>query len=54
MADAEGHYEIKCYKGDYFLYGVGYDNSIQEIVTGGIAVHIRNNETVNVDVAVTE
>lgn len=54
VADAEGRYEIKCYKGDYYLYGVGYDNSIKEAVTGGLAVHIRNNETVNVDVAVTE
>ncbi len=54
VADAEGHYEIKCYKGDYYLYGVGYDISIQEVVSGGLAVHIRNNETVSVDVAVTE
>lgn len=53
-ADANGNYEIKCYKGDYYLYGVGYDNSIREAVTGGLAVHIRNRETVKVDVAVTE
>jgi hypothetical protein len=53
-ADADGHYSIKCYKGDYYLYGVGYDDQIQDNVYGGLPVHIRNKEKVQVDVAVTE
>jgi hypothetical protein len=53
-ADNEGSYSFKCYKGDYYLYGVGFDNSINKAVVGGLPVHIRNKETVEVDVAVTE
>ena len=53
-ADASGNYSLKCYKGDYYLYGVGYDPEIKEPVTGGIPIHIRNHETVNTDVPVTE
>lgn len=52
--DAEGNYSIKCYKGDYYLYGAGYDYSISKEVVGGTPVHIRNKEKLNVDVAVTE
>lgn len=51
---ADGSYEFKTYKGDYYLYGVGYDNGISKAVTGGLPVHIRNNETVNADLAITE
>jgi len=54
QSDANANYSIKVYKGDYFLYGVGYDPGIQRVVIGGIPVHIRNNETVNTDVPVTE
>ncbi len=53
-ADVEGNYSVKCYKGDYYLYGVGYDNQVPGNVYGGLSVHIRNRETVSVDVAVTE
>lgn len=53
-ADHHGNYSFKCYKGDYYLYGVGYDSAISKPVVGGIPVHIRNNETVDADVAVTE
>jgi len=54
-ADAEGNYIIKCYKGDYFLYGYGFDKSISPPrVIGGRAVHIRNNETVETEMSVTE
>lgn len=54
-ADVNGNYEIKCYKGDYYLYGYGYDYSVSPPrVVGGVPVHIRNKETVTVDVAVTE
>lgn len=53
-ADHHGSYSFKCYKGDYYLYGVGYDSAISKPVLGGIPVHIRNKETVEADVAVTE
>lgn len=55
-ADKDGNYSIKCYKGDYYLYGYGYDYTIDPpyIVLGGTPVHIRNNETTDIDVAVTE
>lgn len=56
-ADANGNYTIKCYKGNYFLYGYGYDNQVSSNngrVTGGSAVSIRNNERVNIDLAITE
>jgi hypothetical protein len=55
VADADGNYSIKCYKGDYYLYGYGSDNAITPpLVTGGLHVHIRKGETSNTDVAVTE
>jgi hypothetical protein len=53
--DADGVFTVKCYKGDYFLYARGMDLSIlPPTVSGGINVNIRNNETVNADIAVTE
>lgn len=54
VADANANYMIKCYKGNYFLYGVGYDDQLKGPVTGGLAVNIRNKETLNINVAVTE
>ncbi|HOZ88083.1 MAG TPA: hypothetical protein PL029_10005 [Bacteroidia bacterium] len=55
-ADKDGHYDIKCYKGDYFLYGYGYDYSIDSpfVVVGGVPVHLRNKEDREIAVAVTE
>jgi hypothetical protein len=53
-ADADGNYSIKCYKGDYYLWGYGFDFGINKVVTGGLPVHLRNKEKVNVDVAVSE
>lgn len=53
-SDVSGNFSFKCYKGDYFLYGYGFDHSINENVKGGIAVHIRSNETVEKIVGVTE
>jgi len=55
-ADANGKYNINCYKGDYYLYGFGYDYSIPPpyIVVGGTPAHIRNKENLNKDVAVSE
>ena len=54
-ADANGNYTIKCYKGNYYLYGVGNDYAISPpLVVGGLSVKIRKNETIKADVAVTE
>ena len=55
-ADADGNYSFKVYKGDYYLYGFGFDYTIPSPyhVVGGLHVHIRNRETVDTDVAVTE
>ena len=55
-ADINGNYSFKCYKGDYYLYAVGYDQDVTapHIVKGGVPVNIRNNETVEIDIAVSE
>ena len=53
-SDANANYIIKCYQGDYYLYGIGYDDQLKGTVTGGIGVHIRNKETVTINVPVTE
>jgi hypothetical protein len=53
-ADANGHYEFtSLYKGNYYLYGVGYDPSFG-LVTGGISVDLNKNRSYSVDVPVTE
>ncbi len=56
QADAGGNYLIKCYKGDYFLFASGLDHSLPPPYTlkGGAPVHIRNNETLEINLAVTE
>ena len=44
-ANANAYYEIKDLRmGDYYLYGVGYDNTILESVFGGIPVKIKYSE----------
>jgi hypothetical protein len=54
-ADSKGEYAFpKLYPGDYYLYGVGYDNSILQVVRGGIPVSIKRNKSVAIDVPVTE
>ncbi len=54
-ADANAHYEFKdLRKGDYYLYGVGYDATIFEAVKGGIGIQLKRNNTVTSDVPVTE
>ncbi|PBQ33498.1 hypothetical protein CNR22_17520 [Sphingobacteriaceae bacterium] len=55
-ADENGNYSFKCYKGDYYLYGFGYDFGIDPpyTVVGGVPVHIRNKEDLEINVAVTE
>lgn len=54
-ADANGRYEFKdLRKGVYYLYGVGYDNAIQEIVSGGTGVKLKYNKAATTDIPVTE
>jgi hypothetical protein len=54
-ADANGSYSFKCYRGNYYLYATGVDNSgTPEYVSGGVPVRVRSNETFEADVAVTE
>ncbi len=54
-ADASGNYKFEgLRKGDYYLYGVGYDNSVVAPVTGGVGVRLRTNEHKDIDVPVTE
>ncbi len=51
--DGSGNYEIKeLYRGDYYLYGVGMDAG--DVVSGGVAVGLKRNKTVTIDVPVTE
>jgi hypothetical protein len=54
-ADANAHYEFKdLQKGDYYLYGVGYDKGISKIVQGGIGIRLKNKQAFTSDVPVTE
>jgi len=54
FADAEGKYSFDCFKGNYYLYGFGYDEGVPGDVTGGIPVKIRTKEVLEMDVQVTE
>jgi len=58
LADANAHYKFDDMRqGDYYLYAVGYDNTISEDVFGGIGVSISYNDrkhTINADVPVVE
>lgn len=55
-SDVNGTFSFTCYKGDYYLYAVGYDYDTKApyLVNGGVPVTIRNNESVDAIVAVTE
>lgn len=55
-ADANAKYEFKeLNKGDYYLFGIGYDSAITNTVSGGVPVNIKKKgETVSADVPVTE
>jgi hypothetical protein len=52
---ADAHYEFNnLRKGDYYLYGVGYDNSISSPVSGGVGIKLKYNKTIISDVPVVE
>ena len=51
---AHAHFE-GLLKGDYYIYAVGFDSTVNETVTGGIAVKITSKSgEKDVDVPVTE
>lgn len=53
-AAAHAHFE-ELLKGDYYIYAVGFDSTINETVTGGVAVKITEKAVEkDVDVPVTE
>lgn len=55
MADAAGMYTFSSlYKGDYYLYAVGYDNAGMYTVIGGVGIDISRNKSYSLDVPVTE
>jgi hypothetical protein len=55
-ADENGNFTIKCYKGNYYLYGFGYDYDISAPyhVKGGQPVKIRSRKKLEIDLAITE
>jgi len=54
-ADVNANFEFDgLQKGDYYLYGVGYDDAIMEQVVGGVGIKLRRNESITSDVPVTE
>ena len=54
-ADANANYEFHNLRmGNYYLYGVGWDNSISSTVTGGISVKLKYNKSYSTDVPVVE
>lgn len=54
-ADANGEYSFpKVYQGDYYIYGIGKDQGINQVVKGGVPVKVKRNKTVSQDVPVTE
>lgn len=54
VAGHHGEYSFDCYKGDYYLYGYGFDTGINETVSGGLPVKVRHKEDREMKVAVTE
>ncbi|HET7819638.1 MAG TPA: hypothetical protein VFL70_10055 [Bacteroidia bacterium] len=55
-ADANANYQFNnLRRGEYYLFGVGFDSTIVEQVSGGIPVKVKNKEeTVTLDVPVVE
>lgn len=55
QADSKGEYIFqKVYKGDYYLYAVGNDETIKEVVRGGVHVKTKRNKMITQDIPVTE
>ncbi|MEY3443895.1 MAG: hypothetical protein RLZZ519_2176 [Bacteroidota bacterium] len=52
-ATSHGHFH-ELVKGDYYLYGVGYDSAVSEIVKGGIGLSLDAKDALETTVPVTE
>ena len=53
--DVYSHYEFDDLRmGNYYLYGLGYDNDIMQTVAGGVGVKLKYDKTTHIDVPVTE
>ncbi len=53
--DANSAYAFKnLRKGNYYLYGVGWDSGIMQQVSGGLAIKLKYNKSETTDVPVTE
>lgn len=51
----DGTFEINnLEKGDYYLYGSGYDAQIFDSVFGGIYVELKRNQALETDIPITE
>ncbi len=54
-SDMNAHFEFKdLQKGDYYLYGVGYDFTGSYTVLGGLGIELKSNKASIVDVPVVE
>lgn len=55
-ADHQAAFSInELYKGNYYLYGMGYDSLLQDSVFGGLRVAVnKNNSSPTINLAVTE
>ena len=55
-SSGDGHYEFKeLNKGNYYIYGVGYDSTISESVVGGTPIKIKKKtESIEMNVPVAE
>ncbi len=54
-SDTNAHFEFKeLQKGDYYLYGVGYDFTGSYTVTGGVGITLKRNKSSEIDIPVTE
>lgn len=52
--DAHAHFE-GLLKGDYYIYSVGYDSTVSEMVSGGVAVKLTGKSgEKDVEIPVTE
>ena len=56
VSDSQGNYKFSgLEKGNYFLFGIGFDSAISLPVRGGLPITIKKNgDVVNTDVPITE
>ncbi len=55
--DIDGNFKFNCYKGNYYIYGVGVDNAVivnNGKVEGGVPINVRTDEKISITVPVTE